>query len=141
MKKFIIVGLMVFVFIGSAYAGSSRILSVDSSGWPMLRFRIYAEGDSIASLVISRSTYNIKSGSFFYGVKTVPATPDSAYDITVTDSDGAPLCTASGRSTILAESFKCSDTTGKYEQVYSDITVDIGDLGAGSSIVEFDLVY
>ena len=137
--KILALSAALILICGMAYAGSSRILYADQTGSPDIRFRIYAEGDSIANLTLSNSTYPI-NGLYVYSVITIPSTPDAAYDVAIQDPDSFVLCDATGRDTSAKQSFDCSDTNGKFEKIHGNATVVIDDLGAGSTIIIIDMV-
>lgn len=139
MKKIMTILTVLLIFATYSWGGSSRVVGIDTSSYPDVRIRVYAEGDSIASLTLGRGDYRF-NGTLLYGIKTVPSTPDGVYTVTISDSDGLVLCTATGRSTSAKEKYTCGSSTVKYEKVLSDLTLDVGNLGAGSTIIEIDFI-
>ena len=138
MKKtaFILAILMFLSF--NAWAGASRIIRIDETSHPDARFVIKAEGDDIPDIEIPASQYT--PGSYIYGVATYPSTPDGTYAVTITDANGLVLCSAADRTTDTDEGYSCHNTTGKFEKGYGPLTISVGDLGSGSTLIVIDLV-
>lgn len=135
--------MLLLLYADAAFAGSSSVSAVRKTFYnhraDKVRVQISAAGDSIPNITISKSAY-FTEGTFLYQIRTFPTTPTAAYDVTITDGAGMELCKAASRSTSAKETYDCSQATGRDQPIHTDLTVAIGNLGTGSTIIEVDFV-